>query len=150
MTETIIDVCLRFPGPKTTPSDRILDLAHTEEGFQELHKFCGSVEQIECDFHVEFACGDDPTWPHYFSNFWKWTENEGALVAVVPYEIMAKFDGKFCLTVPPLDYGNQRDFDTKQPLETEKDYRFVVKHDHEQQTYEFYINGRFRSEKAID
>ncbi len=47
--------------------------------YEKLVKYCGSVEDVEQNFEIEFSCGDGK----YFSDFCNWTEG-GAFVANWP------------------------------------------------------------------
>jgi hypothetical protein len=132
----VLDVLLSFPTDVET--NRI---------FTKLYKFCGSIEDVENDFDVEFSCGDGK----YLSDFWSWTEGD-SLVANYhtdeEYEEVAKYDGKVCLKTPPR-FRQVKMSQVPEKMKQDKSYRFTVKYYEKSQEYVFYINSKERSRKWV-
>lgn len=112
--QTTLDIYLTFPLP-----------AWQEKDFEELHKYCGSVEHIERAFDIEFSCGDGK----YLSDFC-WEEDEQSLADVQVY------DGKVCTNHPPRTQHDGK------VLASGKDIRFRAKYDELEDEEVFFLNNK--------
>jgi hypothetical protein len=135
--EIKLNISLNFP----------LD-AHAEKDYERLVKYCGSVEDVERNFEIEFSCGDGK----YFNDFWKWTEG-GALVANWPAtpeanEEVFNYDGKVCLLTPPRLNAIKMSMVPEQ-MKAGKNYRFTIKYSPKVEQEVYYINGKERSRKWV-
>lgn len=119
--DTKLDIYLCFPVDE-----------YTEPEFAKLVKYCGSVEDVEHNFGIEFSCGDGK----FFSDFWQWNENKTALKAVVSCEEMKKYDGVASLETPA------RFHETKELLKPNKYYSFVVKYSPKSEEESYLLNGK--------
>jgi hypothetical protein len=138
MAEVKLDLYLSFP----------IDAYH-EPKYAKLVKYCGSVEDVEQNFEIEFSCGDGK----YFSDFWKWTEG-GALVANWPDtpegdEEVYKYDGKVCTDTPPRLLACKMSMVHEQMV-AGKGYRFTIKYYKKTGEEVYYINNKERSSKAVE
>ena len=118
---TQVDVYLKFPSD-----------AWDEVQYNKLRQACGSVEQIERGFEIEFSCGDGK----YIEDFYQWSDNEQAIRTTVTDEELEKYDGNVSLDFPP------RFVATKEPLKTNKPYRFTIKYSEKTEEVVYYINGK--------
>jgi len=135
--EIKLNISLKFP----------LD-AHAEKDYERLVKYCGSVEDVERNFEIEFSCGDGK----YFNDFWKWTE-AGALVANWPAtpeanEEVFKYDGQVCTITPPRLNAIKMSMVPEQ-MKAGKNYRFTVKYSPKAEQEVYYINSKERSRKWV-
>lgn len=112
--------------------------------FDKLVKYCGSVEDVEQNFQIEFSCGDGK----YFSDFWKWTEGDEGLHAVGSDEDLEKYDGKVCLIAPPRLNIIKMSM-VLEPMKAHTIYRFVVKYYPKKEEEVYYINSRERSRRFV-
>ena len=103
---TRIDVYLKFPSDEWD-----------EEQYNKLHKACGSVENIEQAFGIEFSCGDG-----------KYLNDE------LTDEELEKYDGNVSLDFPP------RFAETLVPLKIFKLYRFTIKYSEKTEEAVYYLN----------
>jgi hypothetical protein len=119
--EVVFDEYLSFPMP-----------SHMEEGYVALHKACGSVEDIEEDFDIEFSCGDGK----YLRDLWEWSESGDSLRAAVADEELEKYDGNVCTDHPP------RHREDKKQFKVDKPYRFTIKYSEHREELVFFLNSR--------
>jgi hypothetical protein len=126
--ETQLDLYLSFPLS-----------SWQEEDYAELHKACGSVEDIEENFDIEFSCGDGK----YLSDLWAWSESGDSLKAKVADEELLKYDGNVCTDHPP------RDRQTGTAFKLNKSYRFTIKYSEKTEEAIFYLGGKERSRKWV-
>lgn len=134
--ETKLDVSLIFP------------VVFGQTAYEKLVKYCGSVEDVEKNFAIEFSCGDGK----YFSDFWKWTDG-GALVANWPDtpeadEEVAKYDGQVCTQTPPRLNSIKMSMVPEQ-MKAHTIYRFTVKYFPRKEEEVYYINNKERSRKWV-
>jgi hypothetical protein len=137
MADVVLDFYLSFPIQP-----------HQEASYDRLVKHCGSVEDIEQNFKIEFSCGDGK----YFSDFWRWTEGN-ALVANWPDtpeadEEVYKYDGAVCTNTPPRLLAIKMSMVTEQ-MKANKGYRFNVKYFPKAEQEVYYINGKERGRKWV-
>lgn len=118
---TVLDIYLQFPLPP-----------HQEEDYAELHKACGSVEDIEENFDIEFSCGDGK----YLRDLWEWSESGDSLKAVAADEELEKYDGNVCTNHPPRHRENKKQFKVDKP------YRFTIKYSEKNEELAFFLNSR--------
>ena len=126
--EPVLDIYLQFPLPP-----------YMEEDYVALHKACGSVEDIEENFDIEFSCGDGK----YLSDFWEWTESGDALKAVAADEELLKYDGNVCTNHPPRERENNKQFKVDKP------YRFTIKYSEKNEELSFFLNSKKISSKWV-
>jgi hypothetical protein len=119
--EVVFDEYLKFPMPP-----------HMEEDYTALHKACGSVEDIEEDFDIEFSCGDGK----YLRDLWEWSESGDSLRAAVADEELEKYDGNVCTDHPP------RHREDKKQFKVDKPYRFTIKYSEHREELVFFLNSR--------
>ena len=137
MAEVKLDLYLSFPIQP-----------HQESSYEKLTKYCGSAEDVEINFKIEFSCGDGK----YFSDFWKWTDG-GALVANWPDtpegdDEVYKYDGQVCTNTPPRLNAIKMSMMPEQMI-AGKNYRFTIKYFPKVEELVFYINGRERGRKWV-
>lgn len=125
---TILDIYLSFPLPDWQ-----------EEDFAELHKACGSIEDIEENFDIEFSCGDGK----YLRDLWAWSESGDSLQAKVADEELEKYDGNVCTNHPPREREDNKVF------KLNKQYRFTIKYSEKSEEAIFYLNRKEISRKWI-
>lgn len=126
--EIVFDEYLSFPLPP-----------YMEEDYVALHKACGSVEDIEENFDIEFSCGDGK----YLRDLWEWSESGDALKAVVADEELLKYDGNVCTNHPP------RQREEKKMFKLNKPYRFTIKYSEKHEEAVFFLNNKQISRKWI-
>jgi len=130
--EIKLDICLNFP----------LD-AYAEKDYERLVKYCGSVEDVERNFEIEFSCGDGK----YMSDLWKWTdENKNGLQATISDEELEQYDGNVCTITPPRLNVIKMSMVPEQ-MKAGKNYRFTIKYFPKVEEEVYYINGKERSRK---
>ena len=105
---TQLDVHIRFPANDWD-----------EEQYNKLHKACGSVEDIEQAFEIEFSCGDG-----------KYLNDD------LSDEELDRYDGEVCLDSPP------RFTETKELFKLNKPYRFTIKYSEKNEEAVYYINSK--------
>jgi hypothetical protein len=137
MADVALDFYLSFPIQP-----------HQEASYDRLVKYCGSVEDVEQNFKIEFSCGDGK----YFSDFWKWTEG-GALVANWPDtpegdEEVYKYDGQVCTNIPPRLNATKLSMEPEQMI-AGKGYRFTIKYFRKAGEEVYYINLHERGRKFV-
>lgn len=137
MADVVLDFYLSFPIQP-----------HQEASYEWLVKHCGSVEDIEQNFKIEFSCGDGK----YFSDFWRWTEG-GALVANWPDtpegdEEVYKYDGQVCTNTPPRLNATKMSMVPEQMV-AGKGYRFTIKYFRKVGEEVYYISGKERGRKWV-
>ena len=98
--------------------------------YERLAKYCGSVEDVEQNFEIEFSCGDDK----YLSDL------EG--------EELEKYDGKVCTETCPRLNAIKMSMVPEQ-MRAHKMYRFTVKYSAKTEKEIYYINGKERSQKWV-
>ena len=120
---------------------------HQEPDYSKLVKYCGSIEDTEKNFEIEFSCGDSK----YYNDYWKWTEG-GSLVANYhtdeEYEEVARYDGKVCTNTPPRLNAIKMSMVLEQML-SHKSYRFTIKYFPKLESEVYYINNKERSRKWV-
>lgn len=123
--ETQLDVYLSFPLP-----------SWQEEDYAALHKACGSVEDIEENFDIEFSCGDGK----YLRDLWDlWDPQVGNSAD----EELLKYDGNVCTDHPP------RERETNKPFKPNKPYRFTIKYSERDEEAIFYLNRKEITRKWV-
>jgi hypothetical protein len=137
MADVLLDFYLSFPIQP-----------HQEASYDRLVKYCGSIEDIEQNFKIEFSCGDGK----YFSDFWRWTEGD-ALVANWPDtpeadEEVYKYDGQVCTLFPPR-LNITKMSQVVEPMLANKGYRFTIKYFKKTGEEVYYINGKERGRKWV-
>jgi hypothetical protein len=137
MADVVLDFYLSFPIQP-----------HQEASYDRLVKYCGSAEDVELNFKMEFSCGDGK----YFSDFWKWTEG-GALVANWPDtpegdEEVYKYDGQVCTNTPPRLNATKMSMVPEQMV-VNKGYRFTIKYFRKVGEEVYYISGKERGRKWV-
>jgi len=129
--EVKLDVSLVFP------------IVFGEKQYDQLVKFCGSVEDVEQNFKIEFSCGDGK----YFSDFWNQSE-DGSVYANFhtqeQYEDVYKYDGQVCTNSPPR-FNVIKMSMVPEPMKPHTIYRFTVKYYPKNQEAVYYINNKERS-----
>lgn len=123
--ETQIDVYLKFPLDEEKDKE-------IEEDFGKLRKFCGSVEDMEEAFDIDFSCGDGK----YLSDLWEWSESGDSLKAAVADEELEKYDGNVCTLFPP------RRREDRKELATNKWHRFTAKYSEKREELVFFLNNK--------
>jgi hypothetical protein len=129
--EIKLDISLNFP----------LD---AERGYERLVKYCGSVEDLERNFQIEFSCGDG----RYMSDLWRWSENGDGLQATVSDEELEQYDGNICVITPPRLNAIKMSMMPEQ-MKAGKNYRFTIKYFPKVEEEVYYINGKERSRKWV-
>jgi hypothetical protein len=116
--DTQVDVWISFPAD-----------TDAEAGYDELHKYFGSVEAIEIAFEMEFSCGDGK----FLSNDSDFADDEE----------LGKYDGNVCLQSLPQSHilGNL--------FQANKDYRFTVKYSEKTEEEIYYFNRKEIGRKWI-
>jgi hypothetical protein len=137
MAEVKLDFYLSFPIQP-----------HQGSSYEKLTKYCGSAEDVEINFKIEFSCGDGK----YFSDFWKWTDG-GALVANWPDtpegdDEVYKYDGQVCTNTPPRLNAIKMSQVVELMLPN-KPYRFTIKYFKKVEQEVYYINGKERGRKWV-
>lgn len=122
----------------------IFPVVFGQTSFDKLVKYCGSVEDVEQNFEIEFSCGDGK----YFSDFWKWTEGGKGLYAAEPDEELEKYDGRVCTDTPPR-LNSIKMSQVVEQLKAHTIYRFTVKYYPKNEEEVFYINSRERSRRFV-
>jgi hypothetical protein len=122
----------------------IFPVVFGQTAFDKLVKYCGSVEDVEQNFQIEFSCGDGK----YFSDLWKWTDGGEGLHAVGSDEELEKYDGKVCLIVPPR-LNVIKMSQVVEQLKAHTIYRFVVKYYPKNEEEVYYINSRERNRRWV-
>ena len=113
--KTIVDVYLSFPMSE-----------YLEDQFEELHKFCGSIENAEEAFDIEFSCGNNL----YLSDI----EDD--------IQLLNQYDGKVCTNSMPRHRFDGKEFKPNKP------YRFHVTYSELSEEYSFYLNGKLTLRKC--
>jgi hypothetical protein len=126
--EIVFDEYLKFPLPP-----------YMEEDYNALHKACGSVEDIEENFDIEFSCGDGK----YLSDFWQWMEFDNPLEEEAADKELKKYDGNVCTNHPP------RHREDKKQFKVDKPYRFTIKYSETREELMFSLNGKKISSKWV-
>lgn len=134
--EIVLDFSLIFP------------VVFGQTAYDKLIKYCGSIEDVEQNFQIEFSCGDGK----YFSDFWKWTD-EGALVANWPDtlegdEEVLKYDGKVCTHTPPRLNSIKMSM-VPELMKPHTIYQFTIKYFPRNKEEVYYINNKERSRKQV-
>ena len=116
--DTQVDVYLKFPAD-----------ADTDAGYDELHKYLGSVDAIEIAFEIEFSCGDGK----FLSDDSDFADDEE----------LGKYDGNVCLQSLPWSrvLGDL--------LQANKYYRFTVKYSEKSEEEVYYFNRKEVGRKWI-
>lgn len=109
--KTVLDVCISFP---------LKENEDCEGGLKELYKFCGTIEDIEKCFDVEFSCGDGK----YLSEI---EDDEAEL---------EKYDGNVCTLTPPIERRDGKELKANVP------HNFVVKYSEQDEQMVFFLNGK--------
>lgn len=110
-----VDVYVRFP----TVND------FYKKNLNKVAKYCGSIEQTEQAFNIEFSCGDGK----YLSDI---EDNE---------EDLEKYDGEVSTEFPPIDCLAGVEFIPN------KAYRFTIIYFPNREESVFYINSKERSRR---
>lgn len=118
---TQLDIYLKFPADDWD-----------EEQYNKLHKACGSVEQIEEAFGIEFSCGEGK----YIQDFYQWSDTKQSLYATVTDEEIERLDGNVSLEEPPRFNEN------KEPFKLNKYYRFTIKYSEKNEEFVYYLNRK--------
>lgn len=126
--EVVFDEYLKFPLPP-----------YMEEDFTALHKACGSIEDIEENFDIEFSCGDGK----YLSDFWEWIEMGDPLKDAAADKELEKYDGNVCTNHPP------RHREEKKQFKVDKPYRFTIKYSEHREELVFSLNTKKISSKWV-
>lgn len=116
--DTQVDVWVSFPAD-----------ADSEDSYNDLHKYFGSVEAIEIAFEMEFSCGDGK----FLSNDSDFADDQE----------LGKYDGNVCLQSPPQSHV------TRKLLKANKDYRFTVKYSEKTEEEVYYLNSKEIGRKWI-
>lgn len=111
---TVFDIYLSFPL-----------IAEAEKDFRALHKACGSIENVEQAFDIEFSCGDNL----YLSDF----EDDD--------DELTKYDGKVCTDCVPRERRDGKEFKANKP------YRFIIKYTEENEEVSFFLNSKLTLRK---
>ena len=122
----------------------IFPVVFGQTAFEKIVKYCGSVEDVEQNFQIEFSCGDGK----YFSDFWKWTEGGQGLYAAASDEELEKYDGQVCLLGPPRLNSIKMSM-VSEVMKVHTLYRFVVKYYPKNEEEVYYINSRERSRRFV-
>ena len=130
--EVKLDIALMFP------------IVSEEKQYGKLVKYCGSVEDVEENFQIEFSCGDGK----YLSDLWKWSEGGEGLYAVAPDEELEKYDGQVCTNTPPRLNTIKMSMKAE-VMKPHTLYRFTAKYFPKNEEIVFYINGKERNRKYI-
>jgi hypothetical protein len=126
--EIVFDEYLKFPLP-----------SYMEEDYIALHKACGSIEDIEENFDIEFSCGDGK----YLRDLWEWSESGDSLKAVAADEELEKYDGNVCTDHPP------RHREDKKQFKVDKPYRFTIRYSETREELVFSLNSKKISSKWV-
>ena len=117
--EIKLDICLNFP----------LD-AYAEKDYERLVKHCGSVEDLEKNFQIEFSCGD------------------GKYMSDVSDEELEQYDGNICVITPPRLNAIKMSMMPEQ-MKAGKNYRFTIKYFPKAEEEVYFINGKERTRKWV-
>jgi hypothetical protein len=106
-----LDVYMSFPSD-----------ADTEQAFNKLHKYFGSVEAFERAFEIEFSCGDG-----------KFLSDDSDFANE---EELGRYDGEVCLQSLPQSFilGNL--------LQANKRYQFTVRYYEQTEELAYLFNGK--------
>jgi len=131
--DTKLDIYLCFPVDE-----------YTEPEFAKLVKYCGSVEDVEHNFGIEFSCGDGK----YYGDFYRSSPNGHSLSAIVSDEELEKYDGKVCTDTPPRLVPIKMSH-VEEPMKANKTYRFTIKYVPKFEQEVYYISGKERGRKWV-